>query len=410
MSCRRVPDLPFRYDSKVKGSCDFLPGHPAQGVRSQRRDESASSSLPIRPAASCAHTRWTSREAWRWHEQRGWLVGCNFIPSTAVNQLAMWQAETFDATTIDRELSYAASLGFNSVRTYLHDLLWKEDPHAFKDRISLFLDLAARHGIGAMFVLFDSCWHPVPALGPQPAAIPRVHNSAWVQGPGRDALLNPDGYPHLKDYVTGLLRHFGGDSRVHAWDLWNEPNNLDAGAEFRPHLDPPNKRVLVRGLLSKVYSWARAAAPTQPLTSGVWGVHGWPDLARVKPVERFQLEHSDVISFHCYGTLQLLQMMVEQLSRLDRPVLCTEFLARPFGSQFDPNLGYLRDRGVGAYCWGLVEGETQTIYPWDSWKKTYESEPSEWFHDIFYRNGMPFRTEEVDYIRAITGSRRSHSR
>jgi hypothetical protein len=50
---------------------------------------------------------WTKEQAHEWYKQWGWLRGCDFIPSTAVNQLEMWQADTFDPSTIDRELGWA---------------------------------------------------------------------------------------------------------------------------------------------------------------------------------------------------------------------------------------------------------------------------------------------------------------
>ena len=71
--------------------------------------------------------RWSREKAAEWYKQQPWLVGCNFIPSTAINQLEMWQADTFDPKTIDRELGWAENLGFTSVRVFLHDLPWKED-------------------------------------------------------------------------------------------------------------------------------------------------------------------------------------------------------------------------------------------------------------------------------------------
>ncbi len=38
--------------------------------------------------------RWSVEKANEWYAKQPWLVGCNFIPSTAVNQLEMWQEET----------------------------------------------------------------------------------------------------------------------------------------------------------------------------------------------------------------------------------------------------------------------------------------------------------------------------
>lgn len=35
------------------------------------------------------------------------------------------------------------------------------------------------------------------------------------------------------------------------------------------------------------------------------------------------------------------------------------------------------------------------------------SEPELWFHDIFYPDGRPYRQEEIDYIKSLTGIKRS---
>ncbi|HZJ15924.1 MAG TPA: family 43 glycosylhydrolase, partial [Chthoniobacteraceae bacterium] len=358
---------------------------------------------------SCAPThaadgpgRWPAEKANSWLEQHGWLRGCNFLPSTAINQLEMWQADTWDEAPIDRELGYAQALGFNSVRVFLHDLLWQQDAEGFAKRIDRFLTLAERHKIGVLIVIFDSCWHPLPKLGPQPAPIPYTHNSGWVQSPGVAALQNPAEYPRLRAYVTGVVRRFANDKRIHGWDVWNEPDNWDGGSVGRPGLEPKNKFALVTALLPQVFAWAREANPSQPLTSGVW-LGDWSNDTNLNPTQRIQLEHSDVISFHNYGNLDDLRRAAESLRRFERPLLCTEFMARPNGSTFDPHLAWLKEHKIAAYCWGFVAGKSQTIYPWDSWKKKYDAEPPLWFHDIVRADGTPFRAEEVAYIRRVTG-------
>ena len=136
-------------------------------------------------------TRWKEKAANDWYAQQPWLVGSNYIPSYAINELEMWQADTFDPKRIDTELGWAESLGLNTMRVFLHDLLWKQDPEGFKKRIDIFLNIAQKHKIKPLFVLFDSCWDPNPKLGKQHAPTPGVHNSGWVQSPGAAALKDP---------------------------------------------------------------------------------------------------------------------------------------------------------------------------------------------------------------------------
>jgi hypothetical protein len=357
--------------------------------------------LAFLPAATAAE-KWPAEKANAWQKERGWLVGCNFGPSTAINQLEMWQADTFDPATIDRELALAEGLGFNSVRVFLHDLLWEQDKDGFLKRMDQFLGIADKHKIGVMFVLFDSVWDPFPKVGKQREPKPHLHNSGWVQSPGIEVLQDPARVDKLKGYVVGVVGRFAKDRRVHAWDIVNEPDNRN-GSSYEKH-EPKNKAELGLALLTKAYAWAREANPTQPLTSGVW-IGNWGDPAKLTAVERFCLDESDVISFHSYGKLDEMKKCVQNLRRYGRPILCTEYMARPNGSTFDPVLAYLKEQGVAAYNWGFVAGKTQTIYPWDSWRKEYKAEPPVWFHDIFRADGTPYDKKEVEYIRGVTGKK-----
>ncbi len=352
-----------------------------------------------RPSRAAA-PRWSPQQARAWQKERGWLVGCNFIPSTAINQLEMWQAESFDAATIDRELGWAEQLGFTSVRVFLHNLTWARDPEGFARRIDQFLGIAARHKIGAMLVLFDSCWDPFPQLGPQRAPKPQLHNSGWVQAPGHDILRDPGRHDSLKGYVQGVLQRFAKDARIHAWDLMNEPDNTNGNSYGEK--EPPGKPELAFALLRKTFDWAREVNPSQPLTAAPW-LGDWSSPEKMKPIDRFMFEQSDVVTYHNYANLAEMKRRVGWLQGLGRPMLCTEYMARPVDSTFFSILPYLRDQGVGAYNWGFVDGKTQTIYPWDSWQKQYNGEPPLWFHDIFRRDGAAYDPAEVDLIRRLTG-------
>lgn len=345
---------------------------------------------------------WTAADAQLWHHRQPWLVGCNFTPSDAINQLEMWQEATFDLAAIDRELALAAGLGMNSIRVYLHDLLFAADPLGFLGRIDSFLDIAAGHGLRTMLVLFDSCWHPHPELGPQPAPTPGVHNSGWVQSPGAAALADPGARDRLRTYVETVVATFGQDPRVLAWDIWNEPDNGPDVSRCDPD-ELAAKAALVIPLLSDAFGWARAQRPSQPLTSGLW-LGDWSCLTLLSGIQAVQLAQSDIISFHNYGDEADFVRRVAWLKAFDRPLLCTEFMARPIGSTFEAILPQARALGVGAMCWGLVRGKTQTHLPWDSWARPYLDGPSgPWFHDIFEPDGTPHDIAEVAFLRAITG-------
>lgn len=345
--------------------------------------------------------RWSQQKAAQWYRQQPWLVGSNYIPAYADNELEMWQEATFNPREIDRELGWAQSIGMNTMRVFLHDLLWKQDPSGFTHRINEFLVIASRHHIRPIFVLFDSCWDPYPRLGPQPPPIPGVHNSRWVQSPGADALTDPAQQQRLEEYVKGVVGAFANDSRVLAWDVWNEPDNTNDSSYGKVELK--NKVALVLHLLPQVFAWARSVNPTQPLTSGVW--HGeWSPTDQLSPMNRIQLEESDIITFHNYGWPEDFERAIQQLKSYHRPILCTEYMARGVGSLFDTILPIARQYHVGAINWGLVKGRTQTYLPWDSWQRPYvKVRPAVWFHDIFYPDGRPYRVREIEIIRQLTG-------
>ena len=344
--------------------------------------------------------RWSEEKANAWYQQEPWLVGSNFIPATAINELEMWQASTFDPQEIDRELGWAEALGMNTMRVFLHDLLWEQDPAGFKQRIDKFLTITAKHHMRPILVLFDSCWDPFPVLGPQHPAIPGVHNSGWVQSPGAAALRDPAQYPRLQAYVRGTIGAFANDPRILAWDLWNEPDGLNTGSYEK--LEPKNKLELVGELLPQVFAWARSANPSQPLTSGVWD-GDWSSDDKLSPIQRIQLAQSDVISFHNYDWPEDFERRIEWLGRLHRPIICTEFMARPLGSTFDTILPIAKKHHVAAINWGLVAGKTQTYLPWDSWQRPYVLEkPVVWFHEVFYPDAKPYREQETKIIRELT--------
>jgi hypothetical protein len=288
----------------------------------------------------------------------------------------------------------------NTMRVFLHDLPWKQDAGAYQRRIDRFLSIADKHKIRTILVLFDSCWDPYPRINEQHAPKPGVHNSGWVQSPGAAALKDPAQAERLRQYIQGVVGAFRYDRRVLAWDLWNEPDNLNDGSY--KSLEPPDKEQVVLALLPKVFGWARAMLPWQPLTSGVWK-GDWSSPDKLSALEKIQLEESDVISFHGYSGPEEFEKRVRWLQAWKRPILCTEYMARPMGSTFQAILPIGKKYKVAMVNWGFANGKSQTNLPWDSWKNAYtDREPAVWFHDIFQKDGTPHRQDEVDFIRQIT--------
>jgi hypothetical protein len=355
--------------------------------------------IPDSFGAVAGNERWTEDQANSWYARQPWLVGANYIPSNAINELEMFQAATFDPAINERELGLAESIGMNTARVFLQDQLWEQDPEGFKDRLNTFLSIAAKHHIRPLFVLFDSCWETNPHLGPQHPPIPGIHNSGWVQSPGKERLLNLADEPRLKAYVIGVVGAFAKDDRILGWDIWNEPDNR--GGDKEEDLSAKVKRI--DELLPKAFAWARSVHPTQPLTSGVWQ-GSWGDAAKQSATVKIQLAESDVISFHNYEWPEAFEERIKQLQQYHRPILCTEYMARGAGSTFDGSLPIAKKYHVAAMNWGLVAGKTQTYLPWDSWDRPYvRLQPTVWFHEVFRHDGTPYRQHEVDLIRELTG-------
>jgi len=343
--------------------------------------------------------KWTEEKANDWYSHQSWLVGSNYIPAYADNQLEMWQSDTFDIDRINLELGWAESLGMTTMRVFLHDLLWKQDPGGFRRRIDKFLTVAKRHRIRPIFVIFDSCWDPYPAVGIQPKPRPGVHNSRWLQSPGAAALKDPRQYDRVLEYATNVVLAFADDDRILAWDVWNEPDNTNDSSYGK--VEPPNKVELVQALLPRVFAYVRAGRPTQPLTSGLWK-GDWSSPDKLSPIEKIQIEQSDFISFHNYGKPEEFEKRIQSLQQYHRPILCTEYMARPQGSTFQSILPVAKKYNVAAINWGFVAGRTQTWLPWDSWQHAYvDHQPPVWFHDIFQASGKPYSETEVAFIRDI---------
>jgi len=324
---------------------------------------------------------WTTAKANAWYAQHKWMSGADFIPSSAINQLEMWQADTFDPATIDRELGYAQGIGFNTMRVFLYSLAWKQDKAGFKKRVDKYLTIANKHGIKTMFVFFDDCWNADAKTGKQPAPKTGIHNSGWLQDPG-NRLNNTGETAMLQAYVTDVLTTFKHDKRILLWDLYNEPGNS-------------NKKEASLTLLTKVFAWARAVNPGQPISAGLWD---W----NFEKLNTYQALNSDVITYHDYTDEASHLKTIQLLKSHGRPMICTEYMARTRGSKFANIMPMLKKENVGALNWGFVMGKTNTIYAWDN-PIPDGSEPKEWFHDIFRKDGTPYRPEEVELIKKLNG-------
>lgn len=332
--------------------------------------------------------RWTEEKANEWYAAQQWPVGFDYVTASAINQIEMWQAESFDPATIELEMQRAQDLGFNTARIFLIDLVWEADPDGFKDRIDQFLTIADRHGIKAIVTFFTNGGKNfAPKLGKQPDSQQGVHNSQWIQSPGAEKVNNPECWPRLKAYVQDIVSRFANDPRILMWCLYNEPENHARKANSLP-------------LMRQLFDWARDVNPTQPLSAPLWKRPGAPksDL----PIVAFLGENCDVMSFHCYEGPETMEAFIADMKQFNRPVICTEYMGRP-KSTFKEILPILKREKVGAISWGLTAGKCNFHLQWSS--KPGDPEPTVWFHDIYRLDGTPYSQEEVDFIKAMTSGR-----
>ena len=335
--------------------------------------------------------RWSVDKARKWYAKQPWLVGVNFVPSTAVNDVEMWQAQSFDPTTMERELGWAHGLGFNTVRVFVNYAVWDADAEGLKRRFDQFLSISAKLGIRVMPVLLFGCdaKHSDAHVGPQPAPVPGVHNSRWVESLP-PMVIKADGTeewsPKAERYIKDMVGTFGRDERVVIWDLYNEP----AQRKCIPFVEA-------------TFRWAREVDPVQPLAS-VWLAEPYSDLVNLheygpldKPLTWRYEENGKAgkITFHAMGPTIL------NAEKAGRPVIVSEWMARDFDSKFETHLPFMKSRKVSCWSWGLVAGRTQTYLWWDG--KPGSPPPTVWHHDILRKDGTPYSEYEASTIRYYTG-------
>ena len=325
----------------------------------------------------CAQTVrpvWSKHAANQWYAKQGWLRGCDFIPSTAINQLEMWQAESFDTATISTGNWDMPSQSVSIACVYFC-ITWHGSrmPPVLRSGWSRYLAIASKRNIKTIFVFFDDCWNETYSAGPQPAPKPGIHNSGWVRDPGKLLYDDPNLINTLEAYVKDILRTFRNDKRILLWDLYNEPGNSNYQNKSMP-------------LLKKAFQWGREVNPVQPLSAGVWS----KDLV---DLTAYQLINSDVITYHNYENEKEHQVAIDSLRKFGRPLICTEYMARLRNSTFFNIMPLLKKENIAAINWGLVSGKTNTKYAWDT-PMPDGAEPKIWFHDIFRPDGSPYSQAE----------------
>lgn len=353
--------------------------------------------------------KWSVADAASWQKKYGWLCGFNYLPASSVNWTEMWQAETFDPTQITKELKWASDAGYNSLRTNLPYIIWQNDRDGLIHRINQFLDICQNNHISVMLTLMDDCGFSGdhPYLGPQKSPRENIHNSQAAASPGRNLVINKQEWHGIKEYICDIVETFKNDDRIAIWDLYNEPSNraifADIGEqiEFDSMLDDYSY-----ALMEKAFEWVREIHPIQPLTVGAWHINKDDDTGAFNifnhKVDKLALELSDVISYHAYVPYEVMEKIIIDLKKYNRPILCTEWLARHAGSLLLEQLPMLKEQNIGCYQWGLVNGRTQTHLPWPPLQKAMKDYQKIWFHDVMHGDGRFYDDKEAELLKKLT--------
>ena len=325
---------------------------------------------------------WSAERAVEWYKTIITPFGCNFVTSSACNSTQMWQESDFDRELNRKEMRLAAAAGYNCLRIFLPYVVYRKEKQRFLARFDGFLSDADAYGLKCVPVLFDDCG-AAPVYGKQEDVRPFIHNGCWTACPGASDADDLETYDKLKEYIQAAVGGFAHDKRVLFWDIFNEAGNSGRGS----------KSIF---LLEKAFEWAREMKPAQPLTAGAWALDYIAD-ADVHKTDLKALELSDIVTFHLYTDGEKLSKVLERYSETGYPVVCTEWMARHFNSLFKDCLPVFKRFGAGCINWGLVNGATQTHFPW-GWDSS-KGEPEIWFHDVYKKDGIPYNTEEMTMMR-----------
>lgn len=349
--------------------------------------------------------QWTKEKAWAWYNARPWLRGCNYMSADCANRVDQWQEYGFEERfeTTRKELALMQQTGFNTVRLILEYIVWEQEHDGFMERFERYIELCHSFGISCMITLANDCMQPKSELWRPPYLGEQSY--AWGYHGGRiksqhGVLTEPSPHVYLDDpktregyfeMVKEIVTKYKDDERICMWDVYNEPGNAR-----RQHVTMPN--------LERIFAICRRIDPSQPLTCAVWSMS--PDPAKpLNAVEQYALDHSDIVSYHCYKNFNDHVQILSRLKKLGRPIVNTEWLARIYHNDvFDVFPLFFLEK-IGCYNWGFVAGKYQTYEPWESTWVKYENQTetdvdfTKWFHDLYRPNHRPYDPKEIAVIR-----------
>lgn len=212
-----------------------------------------------------------------------------------------------------------------------------------------------------------------------------------LSGMGHHILDEPDKAPRYFEMVREIVTRYKDDERIIIWNVYNEIGNSKRNEDSLPNL-------------KRIFEIIREIDPIQPLTCETWSLGGC-EIEELPEVQRYALEHSDIISYHNYGTYQENIEIIKKLKRLGRPILNTEWLGHCLGNGVQEMFPLFYLENIGCYNWGFVAGKYQTYEPWNCVWEDYEKNPdmkcdfTKWFHDLYRPNHHPYDPKEIEIIK-----------
>lgn len=294
---------------------------------------------------------WTEQQAWEWHKKVGVIKGFN-EPISAYP--GMSRKQIFEK---------ASKLGFNSVRFWIH----AEGADEQIKWIREFAEDADEYGLTVS-----------PVLSISDHFFPREDKM--------------QAFDEAKAYTQKIIGAFANDKRIIFWDIWNEPLMADV-PEMYEQMD----------WIEAAVQWCREMSPIQPITASIiWDSGVKPDSVSRAINRRYEVEAMmDIHNFHLYDTgldhMQRVEWIVERARSIsDRPLVCTETIARTKGGTFPRTFVPFAQNEIHFFTWGLYICDMNWTVSWG--QSTYDPyEP--WFHDLLHPDGEPYDKREIDWLR-----------
>lgn len=300
-----------------------------------------------------------------------WVRGAVYVRSDAVNSVEMWHDYWDHTALLDRELSLAATYGFNMIQAYLHWIVWEHDREDYLKKIDDFLTRASKYGLKVNLIFWDDCGHVEPSLT-FAAPIAGRHNSQMMMNPSHrirdDAAEMTAHSERFGDYVQGIAARFKDDPRIAFWQLYNE--GMGARERYRVSDTDAN----INRLLGWTRAWVKGTGTRIPVTATGGGFYG--------------PKYSDFPSYHSYSPGG--QPLPNASGGPEH--LCTETLNRP-GAPMQACIRDLAGQQNGFVVWELMIGRDNCRYPWGH--PDGLAEPAVPFHGVAYPDGHPWDVSEV---------------